>query len=162
MTKMKFIPGLLLCLLFIAGCSSGEIVSNGDTVQVMYTLSSDSGEILEKSQEPLVFTIGNKEVLPAFEEAVTGMSVGEKKSVVIEPKKGYGVPRPELVVEVPRSKLPAEPLPQVGMDLKLSNPDGVIYQGKIVQVMEESVAVDLNHPLAGTTLHFEVKLLGFE
>lgn len=159
---MKFFAVLLFCLLFIAGCSSGEVVSSGNTVQVMYTLSLDSGDVLEKSEEPLVFTLGNKEVLPAFEEAVTGMSVGEKKSVVIEPKRGYGVPKPELVVEVPKNKLPAEPLPQVGMDLKLSNPEGVIYQGKIVQVMEKSVAVDLNHPLAGMTLHFEVKLLGFE
>ncbi|HLC52818.1 MAG TPA: FKBP-type peptidyl-prolyl cis-trans isomerase [Candidatus Nanoarchaeia archaeon] len=156
----------LLSILFIVGCSSGitsgaviESSSVGDTVSVMYTLSLGNDIIVESPDEPLIFTFGKKEVLPAFEKAVAGMAVGDEKSFVVEPKDGYGVHRPDLIIEVSQNKLPLDLLPELGMELTLANPEGVMYQGRVIRITADNVTVDLNHPLVDETLYFQIKVV---
>jgi FKBP-type peptidyl-prolyl cis-trans isomerase 2 len=165
---MKLFFVLMITLFLITGCSgitSNTVIEqdfSAKTYNVMYKLSLDDGEILEKTTEPFTFTIGERKVLPAFEKEIGTMDVGDEKSFIIDAKNGYGLHRPDLVVEVPKNSLPVENSPEVGMLLTLSNPDGEVYQGKIVQILDDSIAVDLNHPLAGENLHFDVEVVGID
>jgi len=84
---------------------------SGDSVKIHYTGTLDDGSQFDSSEgrEPLAFTLGGGQVIPGFDEAVDGMAVGEKKTVRIEAEKAYGERHPEMVQEVPKSALPAEP-----------------------------------------------------
>ncbi|HHH38879.1 MAG TPA: peptidylprolyl isomerase, partial [Sedimenticola sp.] len=94
--------------------------SNGDSVKIHYTGTLDDGSQFDSSagREPLEFTIGSGQVIPGFEEAVTGMSVGEKKKVRIEPAQAYGERNEEMVQEVPRHVMPEDMELEVGMPLQ--------------------------------------------
>ncbi len=142
--------------------AANEIVKKGNTVEVEYTGKFDDGTVFDASAnhgQPLSFTLGSQEVIPGFEHAVEGMKVGEEKKVTISPEEGYGERNEQLVKNVPRQQLPAEPEPQVGMMLLVRTPEGQEFPTKITAVKEGMVTIDLNHPLAGKTLYFTLKLV---
>lgn len=144
------------------GMAANEIVKKGNTVEVEYTGKFDDGTVFDASAnhgQPLSFTLGSQEVIPGFEHAVEGMKVGEEKKVTIPPEEGYGERSEQLVKNVPRQQLPAEPEPQVGMMLLVRTPEGQEFPTKITAVKDGMVTIDLNHPLAGKTLHFTLKLV---
>lgn len=136
-------------------------VKSGDTVRIHYTGKLDDGTQFDSSagREPLEFELGSGQVIPGFDEAVEGMTVGDTKSVRLEPTEAYGDRHEQLVQEVPRSALPDEISPEVGMALQSQSPEGQVTRLTVTAVTEESVTVDANHPLAGQALSFELELV---
>jgi peptidylprolyl isomerase len=133
----------------------------GDTVKIHYTGKLDDGTQFDSSagRDPLEFELGGGQVIPGFDNAVDGMSVGESKSVRIEPDQAYGERHEQLVQEVPRSALPDDLEPQVGMGLQSQSPDGQVMMLMVTSVDEDSVTLDANHPLAGQALNFDIELV---
>jgi FKBP-type peptidyl-prolyl cis-trans isomerase 2 len=134
--------------------------SNGDTVTIDYTVSRSDGQVVGNTQEsgPQDITIGNGQIFPAIEQALTGMEVGEEKTVSIDSENAFGPRREEMVVDIPRSNLPAEPAPEPGMALNAQNSEGQPMTLYIVEVSDDAVKADGNHPLAGEDLTFGVTL----
>ncbi|HPC47840.1 MAG TPA: FKBP-type peptidyl-prolyl cis-trans isomerase [Deltaproteobacteria bacterium] len=133
----------------------------GDKIKVHYRGRLEDGFEFDSSvgREPLVFVIGSGEVIPGFEEGARGMSVGELKTVTVEPDQAYGPHREELLVEMPWEYFPEDIVPEKGMHLKLVDESGDEIPVVVVEVDEEAVTLDANHPLAGHTLTFDIELL---
>ena len=133
----------------------------GDKVKVHYRGRLEDGFEFDSSMggEPLVFVIGAGEVIPGFEDAATGMAVGELKTFTIAPENAYGPHRDELVVDMPRQYFPEDIVPEAGMQLKLVDENGEEIPVIVLDVGEESVTMDANHPLAGQALTFDIELL---
>ncbi|KRT55611.1 FKBP-type peptidyl-prolyl cis-trans isomerase [endosymbiont of Ridgeia piscesae] len=134
---------------------------NGDSVKIHYTGTLDDGTQFDSSegQEPLEFQIGSGMVIPGFDSAVSGMSIGEKKSVRIPAEEAYGERDDELVHNVPRNALPDDMEVEVGMPLQAQSPDGQVVQMTVVEMDDSSIRVDANHPLAGQALTFAIELV---
>lgn len=134
---------------------------SGDTVRIHYTGKLDDGTQFDSSsgREPLEFELGSGQVIPGFDGAVEGMSVGDTKSVRLEPAEAYGDRHEQLIQEVPRSALPDEINPEVGMALQSQSPDGQVARLTVTAVTEQSITVDANHPLAGQALSFDLELV---
>lgn len=141
----------------------------GDTVKVHYTGRLEDGSVFDSSEchdeecgcetGPLEFTIGEGQVIPGFEQAVQGMSIGESKTVTIPVAEAYGDRQDELVAQVPRSDLPPGMEPEVGQQLEVTQEDGSSFPVLVIDVDAESITLDANHPLAGKDLTFDLKLV---
>ncbi len=137
-------------------------MKQGDRVRVHFTGSLEDGTIFDTSREgdPFEFELGAGAVIPGIEKAVTGMAVGETKTVTVAPAEAYGERQEEKVVVIDRSGLPDELEPEVGMVLEASSKGkGVIAYVTIVDVSGDKVTVDANHELAGKTLIYEIELV---
>lgn len=136
-------------------------VKNGDKVAINYTGRLLDGTIFDSSQgkDPLAFTIGSGQVIPGFEEAVMGMSLGESKTVNIPVEKAYGPRNEEMVINIPLSQVPSDINPEVGMQLQLMNESNQPIVVRVVEVTDEHVSLDANPPLAGKELVFEIELV---
>lgn len=139
-------------------------VKVGDSVKVDYEGRFESGEVFDSSKHgdhshPLVFKVGNKEVIDGFDKAVVGMEVGEEKEFKLSPGEGYGQRNEQLLQKIPRDRLPLGQEPQAGMVLMLKSPEGHQIPAKITAVDDKNITIDLNHPLAGKTLIFKIKLV---
>lgn len=137
---------------------------SGDSVKIHYTGTLDDGTQFDSSagREPLAFTLGSGQVIPGFDKAVDGMTVGDKKSVNITPEDAYGPHQAQMVQEVPRSALPDDLEPAEGMGLQAQGPDGQVVNLVVTSVGEDSVTVDGNHPLAGKALNFDIELVSID
>jgi FKBP-type peptidyl-prolyl cis-trans isomerase 2 len=133
----------------------------GDTVSVHYKGTLDDGTVFDSSEdgEPISFTIGSGQVIPGFETAVDGMSVGDAKTEKIESENAYGPRRDELVFRVGREQLPDGEEVEVGDVLRLGFPDGTSAAVQVADMDDASLTLDANHPLAGKDLTFELKLV---
>jgi peptidylprolyl isomerase len=133
----------------------------GDKVAVHYTGRLADGSIFDSSigEDPLVFTLGDGDLIDGFEESVLGMSVGEKKTVTITPDKAYGEPHDDMVLEVPLSEMPDDLELNIGDELELTSEDDEPMIVIVSQLTDEFVTLDGNAPLAGETLTFELELL---
>jgi peptidylprolyl isomerase len=136
---------------------------NGDTVHVHYTGKLDDGTVFDSSRngDPIQFTIGEKRVIPGFENGVVGLGEGESKRIIIPPDEAYGDRQEDAVVTVPRERLPEDITLEIGMVLSGQTAAGPVTF-TIVGLEGDQVTVDGNHPLAGKTLHFEVELVGIQ
>ena len=134
--------------------------NSGDTVIIDYVLKrGDGAEIGNTGQTgPQEITLGSGQIFPQIEEALTGMAVGDEKSVAIESDSAFGPRREELILDIPRANLPPEPAPEPGMALQAQSPDGQPMTLYILEVGEEQVKVDGNHPLAGEDVTFDLTL----
>ncbi|MFN8597962.1 MAG: peptidylprolyl isomerase [Anaerolineae bacterium] len=132
----------------------------GDTVRVHYTGKLDDGTVFDSSvgSDPIEFVIGDHQVIPGFEDGVTGMAVGEAKTVTIPFAQAYGAYDESLLLEVPRAQFPPHITPEVGEALQLRQPDGDVVTVVISNVSDEAVTLDANHPLAGEDLTFDLQL----
>lgn len=151
----------LLMVVFAASAAyAAATVSDGSTVKVHYTLTVD-GKVVDSSagKAPLEFKVGAHQVIAGFEKAVKGMKAGQKKSFQVTPEDGYGKKDPALMKEVPKSQLPKDLKPEVGMMLGARQPNGKSVQVRIAEVKKDSVVIDFNHPLAGKTLNFDIEIL---
>ena len=140
-------------------------VENGQTVNLHYVGTLEDGTEFDSSRtrnEAMSVEVGSGKLIPGFEEALSGMSVGEVKSVTIEPTQAYGDVSSEAYQTVPRSAFPPEFTFEEGAMVQGRNPMGHSMTAKIESVSEESVVLDFNHPLAGKTLNFEIELLSIE
>ena len=133
----------------------------GDTVKIHYTGTLDDGTQFDssKGRDPLEFEVGSGQVIPGFDKAVEGMAVGDTKTVNIPVDDAYGPRHDQMIQEVPKSALPDEVEPAVGMGLQARRPDGAMLDLTITEVGEETITVDGNHPLAGQPLNFDLELV---
>lgn len=133
----------------------------GDTVTVHYTGKLDDGEVFDssKGRDPLEFQVGSGQVIPGFDRAVTGLGIGESREIRLDPEDAYGEPREDLVVEVERSQFPAEAEPVVGQQVQVQVAPGENRVATIQDVDDQNITLDLNHPLAGQPLTFDVELV---
>ena len=136
----------------------------GDTVTVIYQASLEDGSVFDAAEEddPLIFVLGDGDVLPGFENAVLGMQVGERKIVQVPPEEGYGLHEERLVDEVSLDALPKGVPIKVGNQLEITSEDGTQYRLQVVQVDNDRVTLDANHPLAGHSLTFQIELLAID
>lgn len=134
---------------------------SGDTVRIHYTGTLDDGTEFDSSagREPLEFALGGGQVIPGFDNAVDGMAVGESKTVTIAPDDGYGQRHAQLVQQVPRSTLPEDIQPAIGMQLQSQSPDGQVMNLVVTEIEDESITLDANHPLSGLALTFAIELV---
>lgn len=135
-------------------------VKNGDTVSVNYTGKLEDGTIFDSSlnegRTPLIATLGQNQLIKGFENALIDMSIGEKKTIKIEPQNAYGSIVKEMIVEVPKANLPEGV--EVGQMLQAMTQQGPVNV-KVIELKEDTAVLDGNHPLAGKELIFELELL---
>jgi FKBP-type peptidyl-prolyl cis-trans isomerase 2 len=139
-----------------------EPVKNGDRVRVHYTGRLEDGQVFDSSREggdPLEFTVGAGEVIPGFDDAVRGMSVGDTRTVEIESEDAYGPRRDGLITQVSREQAQFPEEPRVGMNFLLPLQDGSQIEVVVTEVTDTHVTIDGNHPLAGMKLIFDVELV---
>lgn len=134
---------------------------NGDNVKIHYTGKLDDGTVFDSSanQEPLKFTLGKGQVIPGFEQAVVGMSIGDTKTTKIPADKAYGPYRKEMVLEVSKADLPKDIEVQLGQQLQINQPNGQAFVVTATNISESHITLDANHPLAGKDLTFDIKLV---
>lgn len=132
----------------------------GDTVKVHYTGKLEDGTVFDSSgeEEPLEFTLGEGKIIAGFEKAVEGMEEGESKSVTLPPDEAYGEFKEEGKVTVERSAMPQDVEPQVGQMYQLTMDGGGVVNVSVVDIADDTVTLDANHPLAGRDLTFDITL----
>jgi FKBP-type peptidyl-prolyl cis-trans isomerase 2 len=133
----------------------------GDTVHIHYTGRLEDGTVFDTSKErdPLSFTLGEGQVIPGFEAAVSGMDEGESKTTTIPSDDAYGPRRDELELSMPRSRFPDGLDPEVGQQLQMQTDEGQVFQVTVTGTTDEAVELDANHPLAGRDLTFDIELV---
>jgi len=138
-----------------------NVIKSGDTIQVNYTGKFENGEIFDSSEgrEPLKFTTGTGQLIKGFDQAVINMSVGDKKTVTIPPKEGYGERREDNVIELSKDTIPEGIELAVGMQLHLSDPNGNPVPAVVAEIGKEMIKMDINHPLAGKTIIFDIEVV---
>ena len=134
---------------------------NGDKVKVHYTGKLNDGTVFDSSEgrEPLEFEIGGRRLLRPFEDCVIGMQNGETRTITIKPEDGYGIRKDELVLDIDKSNFPDDMEYEVGQRLQMQQPDGNTFVVTVAEVGESTVKLDANHPLAGESLEFEIRLV---
>jgi peptidylprolyl isomerase len=136
-------------------------VKNGDTVKVHYHGRLADGSTFDSSEgrEPLEFQVGAGSVIKGFDDGVMGMSVGDKRTVNIPADDAYGDKSADMLVEFPREQFPDDMKPEVGMRLNMTNGSGQVVPVMIIEVKDDAVILDANHPLAGEDLIFDIELV---
>ncbi|MBU3915650.1 peptidylprolyl isomerase [bacterium] len=141
-----------------------QTVQIGNTVSVDYTGKLENGDIFDTSigKESLTFKTGSGQMIPGFEAAVINMAIGESKTVSIPPSEGYGERDDDFFLSMPLADAPPNIKFHKGMMLDLADKDGNPIPAEVIAIDEETVTLDINHPLAGETLIFEIDLLKIE
>ncbi|MBC7878124.1 MAG: peptidylprolyl isomerase [Anaerolineales bacterium] len=139
---------------------SKDTVQNGVVVSMDYKLTVD-GEVLDSSDDagPLQFLAGHDNIVPGLEREMIGMKIGDSKDVVVSPEDGYGEFDEEGFMDVPRSEFPSDMQIEEGVELNITDEDGENQFARVESITNESVRLDLNHPLAGAELHFNVTVV---
>ena len=145
------------------GSQVERAVAAGDQIRVNYVGRFANGSVFDSSEgrEPLEFTVGAEQVIAGFDQAVIGLKPGESCQVVVAPEDGYGPHMPEMVAEVERHLIPDHEKLLLGSMLEVSLEDGQSLEVQVVELSDEVVVLDGNHPLAGKELLFEIELLEF-
>lgn len=135
--------------------------TTGSTVTVHYTLTLEDGTVFDSSREREAFEveIGKGQVISGFEQALVGMEAGDTKKVTIASEQAYGPWREELVQEVARDQLPPDLPLEIGRQLQASDPQGRTMVLTVIEMGEQAVKLDANHPLAGEDLTFDLEVL---
>ena len=140
-----------------------RVVKDGMMISMEYTLKSPDGKLIEssKGREPLKYIHGQRMMIPGLEKELTGMKVGGEKHVTVKPEDAYGPMNAKAFEEVPKEKLPPEGL-KVGATLAAKTPDGRVIPMRVHEIKEKTVVMDMNHPMAGKTLVFDVKIVDIQ
>ena len=135
-------------------------IGDNMTVRMEYTLTAD-GKVVDSTEgrEPFQYVHGQGQVIPGLERQLAGLHAGDAREISVEADDAYGPLDPTAFVEVARDELPPDVKPEVGLTLRGMDPDGKAFRATITGVRDDSVTMDLNHPLAGKTLLFKVKIL---
>lgn len=135
-------------------------VTDGMVVSLDYTLTVD-GEIVDSSGDmPLEYLQGSNNIIPGLEKALEGMQVGETREIAVAPAHAYGEYNPEAMYTLPKSQFPPDFDLHVGADLRVRSEDGYVISARVASIDGDDVKIDLNHPLAGKTLHFRAAIAG--
>jgi FKBP-type peptidyl-prolyl cis-trans isomerase SlpA len=136
-------------------------VTVNSTVKVHYTGKLADGEVFDTSdgKEPIEFTLGQGQLIPGFEKGLIDMKLNEKKTINMTKDDAYGEVNETLIQEVKKTDLPQDMEPKVGMGLVSKSPDGQEINLMVVEVKEETIVIDGNHPLAGRDLIFDLEVV---
>ncbi len=160
---------LFVCIVPMSGQAESEkgekemTVSAGTKVSIEYTLKLEDKKVLDSNvgSDPLTYVHGSQQIIPGLENALEGMKIGDSKNVTVKPEQGYGTVNEEAIVEVKKEQLPQDALKE-GAELQGRDANGRTIYARVVEVKEQTVLVDFNHPLAGRTLYFDVKILDIQ
>ncbi|PCI34848.1 MAG: peptidylprolyl isomerase [Elusimicrobia bacterium] len=160
--KLK-LSAVLLAFAFTAcskGGGSSPVVEAGSNVKMHYTLTVD-GKVADTSEgkDPLAFTQGAGQIIPGLDREMLGLKVGDKKTVTVAAKDGYGEINPQAIQKMPADMVGKIPNLKVGMMLQGKTPEGQMFRARVIKIDKKEVTVDLNHPLAGKTLTFNVEIV---
>jgi FKBP-type peptidyl-prolyl cis-trans isomerase SlyD len=171
---MRFRPFSLaalvaLSLVFPQSSTSAEkakddrVVKDGLSVSFDYTLKDADGKVIEtsKGNKPLNYIHGQKSMIPGLEKQLAGMKVGDEKNVRVKPEDAYGPVNKNAFQEVPKEKIPANGL-KLGAVLAAKSPEGQVVPMRVHEIKEKTVVMDMNHPMAGKTLVFDVKIVDIQ
>lgn len=136
------------------------VIADDVVVSLQYTLKVND-EIVDSSDEnePLEFLQGYRNIIPGLEKELYGLKVGDTKNVTVQPADGYGEIDSEAVMDVPRDEFPEDIPLELGIELEVRDEDGEILPATVTEITADSIRLDFNHPLAGETLDFEIKVL---
>jgi len=136
-------------------------VKEGDRIRIHYTGRLEDGTVFGSSEggEPLEFTVGGGKIIAGLEQGVIGMRVGELRSITVPEELGYGPYMRERVFELSRERVPEEFNPGIGQQVQMYRADGMPVVATVIGIFEDYFIMDCNHPLAGKTLIFEIRLL---
>ncbi len=135
-------------------------ISEGKEISIEYTLKLDNQTVVDTNvgDKPLTYVHGTHQIIPGLEKALEGMKVGERKHVEIKPEEGYGAVDPKAFLEADKKLIPEDAL-KVDSLLQGQDNNGKTFTARVSEIKEQTVILDLNHPLAGKTLFFDVKVL---
>lgn len=138
----------------------GQAVQEGSLVGIEYTLTDETGKVIESNvgKEPMSYIHGAGQIVPGLEKELTGLKVGAQKKVKVKPEEGYGPVNPKAFQEIPKGQLPPD-AQKVGAVLATKGPQGQTITMRVHEVKDKNVVIDFNHPLAGKTLNFDVKVV---
>jgi len=136
-----------------------ETVSKGKVVSLEYTLKLEDNQVVDSNvgKVPLTYMQGANEIIPGLESAVEGMTLGQAKHVVVAPSQGYGDRNLNAFQEIPKEKVPKDV--RVGTRLHGKDKAGQDVRPIVIEVKDDTVLLDFNHPLAGKTLFFDLKVV---
>lgn len=167
-----FMASLVLLAVLLSGCAQPDgggtgggankaVVAAGDTVSVDYKGMLQDGTVFDSSEQrgPLEFVAGVGKMITGFDDAVLGMAEGEEKTVTLPPEKAYGMPDERRVVEWPKNNFTEPDKLVVGQPVPATTSDGAPVEGIIKEIKGNTIVVDFNHPLAGKTLTFWIKIV---
>jgi FKBP-type peptidyl-prolyl cis-trans isomerase SlyD len=143
-----------------AAAPAPETIQDNVAVEMEYTVSAE-GQVIDTTEgrTPFQYVHGRGQIVPGLERQLAGLKVGDSKDITVTAEEGYGPVDPEAFVEVPKTQLPQQGAPEVGAVLRGTDPEGRQFRAVIHEVREASVMLNLNHPLAGKTLQFKIKVL---
>ena len=135
-------------------------IADGMVVGLDYTLCLDDGEVVDTStgEEPLEVLQGQGQIIQGLEQALYGMAIGDAKRVVVTPDDGYGADDPDAYDLVPSSTFPGDLELTLGKRLRMRDESGQVLTAYVAEIRPDGILLDFNHPLAGETLHFDVKI----
>lgn len=138
-------------------------VADNVVVRIDYVLTNADNQEIDRSEqgEPLEYLHGFNNIIPGLERELKGMEIGDEKDVVVQPNQGYGEIDPDGLTEYPRDVFPSDLKLQVGEPIMMRDKEGGdSYQAYVREIKSDVVLLDFNHPLAGETLHFHIKISG--
>ena len=141
--------------------SCGPSIKTGHVVEFQYTLTNESGDVLDSNvgEKPLTYLHGAGNIVPGLEKQLEGLNAGDKVKAIVPPAEGYGEYQPPGAQAVPRSSFPADAQLELRMSFQVQS-DGQTFPVWITKIEDEQVWIDTNHPLAGITLHFDIEVTG--
>jgi peptidylprolyl isomerase len=139
-----------------------SVTKLGDTIRVHYSGRLEDGSVFDDTTNrgPLEFKIGDGSLVPGFQKAVVGMTVGDKKTITLKPTEAFGDPKPGRVGDIPKTQFPPQVEQKVGQRFQWTQPDGGEAIATIVGVKKHFITLDVNHPLAGKKVTFDIELVG--
>ena len=160
---LAVVLAITLTLAMSQAADTKQTVTEGKSVSLEYTLKLDDKSVVESNvgKQPLTYTHGTRQLIPGLEKALEGLTVGDTKQVTVAPSDGYGEQDPQALQEVQKKLIPPDAL-VVGSRLQGKAPDGRMVYPRVAEIKDETVVLDFNHPLAGQTLHFDVKILDIQ
>ncbi|MFH1359757.1 MAG: FKBP-type peptidyl-prolyl cis-trans isomerase [Candidatus Omnitrophota bacterium] len=158
--------GTVVVLALLSSCMKPPapvVIEKGKKVKMNYVLKVDD-QVLETTlgKEPFVFIQGEGTIVSGLESGVEGMKVGEEKTIIVPPEKGFGPINPDSLVKVPKTYLPPDVEIKEGVFVMIQNQQGQQAPAMILKDLGSEVVLNLNHPFAGLTLQYEVEILGIE
>ena len=156
---------IVMCLsagsVLTLGCGKKMTVKKGDMIKIEFTATLDDGTIIDKSEEgePMEFTAGSGKRLIGLTQAVIGMKINEKRRITVKPEDAFGLRDESKVGGLPKTAFPEDYDYTIGKIVEIKDNEGKIMKGVIIAVAGENVRIDLNHPLAGKNIAYDVKIV---
>ncbi|WP_111977828.1 FKBP-type peptidyl-prolyl cis-trans isomerase [Algibacillus agarilyticus] len=139
-----------------------KIIDRSSEVVLHFSILLEDGSAAESTKvnnKPAKFVMGDGSLTPSFEQCLLGLKEGDKKAVKLEPADAFGLPNPDNIYHMDRTKFGSDAPAEVGAIIAFTNPDGSEIPGIVREVVGDSVTVDFNHPLAGQVVTFDVEIL---